>query len=417
MLQRFFGFETSVKAKSAEVANQKQELEKLLEEAEEHSRNASSVHANAQDNWDGTGVSAYNLRAGNLKDHLSFTTEEIRKYSAAVSHFYEKIESVERGFKDLCAEAVAAGFQMFGTFVLGWMPGSPMDPARLAKLKVLIGKHDALRVAEVEAHVEFAEECGVKRIDEPLIAMFKALFPPPLQGNSLPELGLSGVKDVKWVLDRLKDGYDIKTIQNISKHAEFSLAKGEVWKPTGKFFEKLLLRKRGRHVRFPTTPKQVGSSLLSRPIGPTEQFKGAADSKYWKPLEGASEELTKKGKKALDFGGKVGKGLTAVKYTIAFGDSINSGTKQWQADSHDPSLNGAAKVARTAAKVGWDVVPGLAGGSAGTAAGAAVGTAICPGVGTVIGGVVGGYVGGSMADGGKNHLDSKVTHLIGRIGK
>ena len=103
MLQGILGFETSVKAKSAEIAKQKQELEKLLEQAEERYRDALSIHAKVRDSWEGDAFRAYSLRAEGLEGKLAATVGEIREYLTAVSQFCEKIESVEKGFKDLLA--------------------------------------------------------------------------------------------------------------------------------------------------------------------------------------------------------------------------------------------------------------------------------------------------------------------------
>ena len=429
MLEKFFGFDTSVEAKSADIANQKQELEKLLKEFEERSRDALNIHAKAQDSWEGGAALTYSSCAEDLNKKLSGTTEEIGKYSTAVSQFCEKIESIERGFKDLLAESKSEGFPSIGSYVLPCLASSAsptLTAARVAQFNTLVGKHDDLRAREVQAHAEFAAMCGIDPttwMDGPLGTMLKAFFLPPISSGRSPlGIGWDGVKVGKWVLDRIKDGYDIKTILSMGKKAEFMLvegvdkAKGMAWRSGGGMMEEIL-GKRGSHTKFPTSPKEIGLSFFSSGTNPLEQLKGATDSKHWKPLAGVSEDVIGKSKKALDFGGKAGKGLTVVKYGMAGFDAWGSGKAQWEADSHNPSLSGMEKVTRTVAKAGWDVAPGLAGGSAGTAAGAAIGTAICPGVGTVIGGVVGGWAGGSLADGGKNLLDGKVTGLIDKIGK
>lgn len=420
MLQGILGFETSVKAKSAEIAKQKQELEKLLEQAEERYRDALSIHAKVGDSWEGDAFRAYSLRAEGLEEKLAATVGEIREYLSAVSQFCEKIESVEKGFKDLLAQAKAEGFPTIGSYVLPMVPGYStytMNAAKMMQFKILADKHDELRARELQAHVEFGLACGVN--PESLLGslrhLLKSLGVPFFGGGSPLGPAWDRFKDFKWVFDRIKDVRDVRDILKISKNAEFMLPKGLAWGPNEGLLENLLGR-RGRHARFPVTPQAIKQSFFSSTTNPLEQLRGATNSKYWKPLEGASWDVVHKGKKALDFGGKVGKGLTMTKYGIAVTDAWNSGKGQWEADSHNPSLGATAKVTRTVAKAGWDVVPGLAGGSAGTAAGAAIGTAICPGVGTVIGGVIGGFAGGAAADAGKGVMDDDATSFINKIG-
>jgi hypothetical protein len=106
-----------------------------------------------------------------------------------------------------------------------------------------------------------------------------------------------------------------------------------------------------------------------------------------------------------------GKWVGRVGLVVTFGVAA---WDQWQNDSHDPSLDTAAKVGRATTEGATTAAGAWAGAEAGAWIGGAIGTAICPGVGTVIGGFVGGLVGGAAGAGAG---DWAGQHLVDPVGK
>jgi hypothetical protein len=135
-----------------------------------------------------------------------------------------------------------------------------------------------------------------------------------------------------------------------------------------------------------------------------ERFKAGttpSDSWHANPYEA---DIRGKWETAGKWGSRVG---TVVTFGVAAWD-------QWEKDSHDPSLDTAAKVGRATTEGATTAAGAWAGAEGGAWVGGAIGTAICPGVGTVVGGVVGGLVGGAVGAWGGGEIGNVLLDPVGK---
>lgn len=366
--------DVSFKTDTAQVASHEASLQTLRTNLDGWIESANRARTSALGAWQGEAADAFDARARKIDEGIQEVLSALDTYLNAVTTFHGSASSVKDSLQQIKDEALAAGLMVAGDIVYEPRPPqfigppgasyptaeeSPLVAAYERQKSVYLslqGRVDEARSSEAQAHNALQRGCDQASAPSGWDFAWAALGIPTTVGAGF-----------FFAAKLAPDAADLTGTAALQRFGRFAYREG------------------GKYATLP--PGLLAQLAATRTVTNWQNLPNATSSQRW---------WVGFGKGAKGFASRA-----TVPVTLLFAgwDAWQSGSEQWERDSHDPTLSTSARVSRASIEGVSDVFLPTLGGTLGAAGGAIAGATIgsvVPIVGTAVGGVIGGIVGGFL---------------------